>query len=252
MSLLVDFIIPTFGDNRIIFAINSIKNHKCADSFRIIVKDGCNKESYRNFVSKHLRDRDILISNIDKGIFDALNTGLEYASAEWVGWLGADDYLSSEFSSSYLLETSEDAVSFCTLFIDNKSRIVRTYKPFKSSKLRKLGFHLPHFSTFIRSNKLINHRFNLKYDIVADILYFILLEKNNLDVKVHRNVVSTCMLAGGTSNKSFKRILQNNLKIICFLKDFNFSTFKCYLFIFNKILYKIMQIKFFCRKTVEL
>ena len=243
MTFLVDFIIPTFGDTRVIDAIKSIKNHKCSDSFRIIVKDGCNKKSYINFVLKHLREWDIIISNRDKGIFDALNTGLDLVNAQWVGWLGADDYLSSEFSSSYLRKTSMSAVSFCTLFVNNESKIIRTYKPCKSRKLRKLGFHLPHFSTFIRSNKLTNHRFNLKYGIVSDILFFIFLEQKKLDVKIYRNVVSTYMLAGGTSNKSFKRIIQNNWKLIKFLKEFKYSNLECYLFIFNKILYKIMQIK---------
>jgi glycosyltransferase involved in cell wall biosynthesis len=252
MSYLVDFIIPSFGDVRIVHAIDSIKNHKCADSFRIIVKDGFNKKSYTDFVLTHLRDSDILITNKDKGIFDALNIGLNHINADWVGWLGADDYLSSEFSIDFLNETSKNIISFSTFFFNENSEVIRVYKPCKSSKLRKIGFHLPHFSTFIRSKELTNHRFNLKYGIISDILFFLTLEFKNIDIEVHRNICSTYMQAGGTSNKSFGRIFKNNYNLFYYLKDFNLSVFSCVLFIFNKILYKLIQIKFINRKTLIL
>lgn len=238
-NFLIDFIIPFYDDKRIFKCLPSILNHKHSVKFRIILIAGNPESEYLPQIKKALRARDLLFIGLDKGIFDALNIGLKNTNAEWIGWLGSDDYLSENFDISYLVNAMPGLsfVYYSTAIFRN-DRIIRLYFPFSHSLLRKIGFHAPHFSSFIRKKSLNNLYFDLSYPVYSDIFFFLEFEKNRKGIVVKN--ISTFMSAGGNSNKNVKSIIINNMYLFFDLsKKYNF--FYALIFILNKLLYKFFK-----------
>ena len=58
----------------------------------IIVIDGVSTDGTLEIVQEHLRPQDTLVSEPDKGVYDAMNKGVAKASGDIVAILNADDY----------------------------------------------------------------------------------------------------------------------------------------------------------------
>ena len=240
-TFLIDFIIPHFKDPRIIRTIKSIIHHKKSDLFRIIIQDGGINSRLDISIGKYLRAHDLHIKERDLGIFDALNKGLLRAKSPWVGWMGADDMLSPDFDILPILQADKGIgfISYTTLFFrDGKKVASRIFKPQSSSLLRRLGCHVPHFSTFVKTPLAKKVKFNINLKIFADQIFFYDIERVSKGVILHS--CSTYMCEGGTSNKSYLQILQTNLDI--------YRTFKgrcnpvySFAYVVIKIIYKLIQ-----------
>lgn len=239
--MLIDFIIPHHNDSRVIRAIDSIISHKSSNKYRIIVQDTGVNTALSLDISSKLRITDLHIIQGDKGIFDALNKGLENVESEWVGWIGSDDLLASEFDPSHLINVNNDvsAISYETIFFsDSTKKIKRIYKPLNAPLLRQWGAHVPHFSTYVRSGIAKNLKFDLNWDNFGDQKFFYLIEKNH-KLKVVDNL-STLMSDGGTSNSSIFSILRMNASVFRRYSNLT-NVFHAVVFIFIKFIYKISQ-----------
>jgi len=192
-------------------------------------------------ISESLRKNDLHIIEGDNGIFDALNKGLEISSANWIGWLGADDLLSMDFNPQHILKADPayDIVSYSTFFYSlKKKNILRVYRPVRSKLLRRMGAHLPHFSTYVRLGAAKSFRFDITKRNFADQIYFLELE-NFYKVKILKDI-STYMASGGVSNESFFRIISTNKVVFNAIKD-KTNTIHAFIYISIKIMYKIFQ-----------
>lgn len=238
---LVDFLIPQFQDPRIIRAIRSITRHPEAHRFRIILLDGGRDPTLQAAIATELRSHDIHRIAPDKGIYDALNTGLGIATAPWIGWIGSDDLLASTFSGRNLVDVAESTsfVAFTTLFFDDgDGTVLRVYRPSQSRLLRTNGFHLPHFSTFIRTEVARTIRFDIHQRNFADQLYM-----HELEAAHHGQVVeavSTLMCAGGISNSSPSTILRTNAEVERAIAT-QIGPVRSKLYVGLKLLYKVGQ-----------
>lgn len=213
-SILVDFIIPQFEDHRIIQSIRSITLHAEGPRFRIIVQDGGSNLILQKKIKNELRAHDIHVIEADGGIFDAINKAKKTASAPWIGWLGADDLLAPSFRVQRLenAKPSVEFLSYATFFFDEKTgRISRVYRPVACRSLRIAGFHLPHFSTFLRLHVFQSQSFSISERNYADQIYFYELESKFSGLTTKD--VSTFMAQGGASNDSFMGIISTNKKV---------------------------------------
>ncbi len=77
---------------RLVAALDSVWSQEKA-SVEIIVIDGASTDGTREWLEAH-RDRlAALVSEPDRGIYEAMNKGIALACGEWVLFLGADDRL---------------------------------------------------------------------------------------------------------------------------------------------------------------
>lgn len=240
MSYLIDFLIPQFDDVRIIRAIQSIKQHRRSDRFRIIIQDGGTDDDLQQRIKQQLRPHDLHILERDKGIFDALNKASNHVNSPWVGWFGADDILYHDFNTLPLEECGSHVhfVSYTTLMFQENGAIHRVYASPNYAALRLIGMHVPHFSTFLRRHLLRSQAFDLTYGAHADILYFLMLERRYNGVTVR--AISTLMAVGGISNSGVPAIIQTNLRV---LRDVASAYGLLYGFLFCslKIGFKVVQ-----------
>jgi glycosyltransferase len=206
-------IIPTYKDERILLAIESVIKADPNKITRIYVVNGGVDCEENEKISKSLRPWDVHLIERDKGVFDALNKGLDKSDEEYIGWLGSDDKVPNNFSYSDVqkLLLSSDLVIYNTDHVREGKFVRRTRA--RNLKDIRIGYNNPHFSTFLRRGVIGAERFDLKYGVVADILFFQrILSKKSLE-SIAVNEVGCIMELGGLSNSGFSRVLGNNLKI---------------------------------------
>jgi glycosyltransferase involved in cell wall biosynthesis len=188
------------------------------------------------------------ISEKDKGIYDAINKGLDRASGEIIGMIGADDFYPDNGVISAVVkkfeETTADALYGDKQYVDalQTDKIVRNWVagPYQHSNWL-YGWMPPHLS-FYTSRKLLEKTGKYRTDFTCSGDYeWMLRALYNKDVKVaYLPKVLVHMRAGGTSNASWKHRLTANQED---RKAWEVNGFKPYFFtLFLKPVRKITQL----------
>jgi len=237
----IDIIIPVHDDPRLIAAVQSVVRHPDAEMMRIIVRASRLNNVLLEQLRLVLRSHDRVTVAPDAGVFDALNSGVAESEADWIGWIGSDDILLPNFRAASLDTQPAQIthVSFTTWLCETETgRVRRYYIPVPIRLLRLAGFHVPHFSTFVRGEVARRSRFDLKWGNASDIAYFFDLERQGKGVV--RYEVSTWMRLGGLSNNGWRTIASQNARVFSAIRD-RVGTFSAAVFVFNKLLYKVIQ-----------
>ena len=88
-------------------AIDSILSQRCS-CLELIIIDGGSLDITSHILQSYGTKIDYWISEPDRGIYDAWNKGLKFASGEWIAFLGADDIFYLDAISSYREFLSEN------------------------------------------------------------------------------------------------------------------------------------------------
>lgn len=183
-----------------------------------IIIDGLSKDNTLNIVGNYPHVAKV-VSEKDKGIYDAMNKGLSIANGEVIGILNSDDvYVDKEVLAKVAGIFSDENVDVCYADLqyvhqDDLNKVVRTWK---SGKLKTRSFYRgwmpPHPTVFVRRrvyDKVGN--FNLALKSAADYeLMLRIFVKNHFQVRYLPEIIVK-MRAGGMSNASiFNRLRANN------------------------------------------
>ena len=122
-----------------------------------IVVDGCSTDATVDVVRRHARPGLRLISQKDRGLYDAINTGLEECTGDVVGILNSDDFYPHDKvleSVASLFSNESIGASYGNLhYVDqnDSSRIRRRWRAGAFSPSRFVnGWMPPHPTFFIR------------------------------------------------------------------------------------------------------
>ena len=168
-------------------------------------------EKYKNGISK-------LVSEQDKGIYDAMNKGIEYASGDIIGILNSDDFYANDNVIDNVVEVFNqqqvDAVYANLVYVDaeDTNKITRTWiaKSYQPNAFLK-GWMPPHPTFFLKKECYQKYgTYSLKLKSAADYeLMLRLIHKYKIKVG-YLNQIITKMRVGGMSNASFKNRLKAN------------------------------------------
>ena len=234
-------IIPSYKDHRLVRAITSVVAADPDALTRIYVLDGESGSELVDAAAEVLRSHDVLVSEADRGVFDALNKGLERSEEALIGWLGADDEFPEDPGFFTALERhftpGVDAVVLDSLLHDGHrvSRIIRCGT--RQDFLR--GRHNGHFSTFVRRSALGSARFSLDYGSIADIPFFFDL----FDCLSDESVLcipfpGVFMSEGGISNSGWKTTLRTNARLVLAMRP-RLGSLGAILFVLRKLASKL-------------
>ena len=157
-----------------------------------------------------------LISDPDRGIYDALNKGVSYASGDIIGFLHSDDIYYDCFSILNIVnlfrEKETDGVFGDLQYVNKQDikKIVRFWKSsaFNSSLLKK-GWMPAHPTLFLKKEVYKKHgKFNLSFKISADYDFMLRIFKDDSLRFTYLTKVITKMRVGGARNRSVKNIIQ--------------------------------------------
>jgi glycosyltransferase involved in cell wall biosynthesis len=156
-------------------AVRSVQSQDYPDIEHIVVDGGSTDGTLQKLKTCLGRDA-VLLSEPDRGMYDAINKGLRLATGDVIGLLHSDDYFESNRILSGVvakfLDSSIDAVYGDAAFFSSEApdRIVRRYSSakFKPSRLG-WGWMPAHTTLFIRrENYLRIGEYKLDYTIAAD------------------------------------------------------------------------------------
>jgi len=192
--------------------IESVLNQTHKD-IEYIVIDGASTDGTLDVINNYKDRMFKIVSEPDKGIYDAINKGIDLATGDIVGILNSDDMYASDMVLEKVNSAFEDSgAQSCygdLVYVShNKSRIIRYWKSGEYNKeLIMKGWMPPHPTFFVKRviyDKL--GRFNTDLKIAADydlILRF--MAKGGITTFYVPEVLVN-MRIGGHSNKSIKNI----------------------------------------------
>lgn len=151
-----------------------------------------------------------LVSEPDRGIYDAMNKGLRLATGEFVGFLNADDVLADQDAIARLAaaadRTGADAIFSDLVYVrpHDLNAVVRYWACGEFSRRRlHLGWMPPHPTFYMRRTTLAKvGEFDTGLQVAAD-YDFMLRALSRADITTaHVPVVMVRMRTGGVSNRS--------------------------------------------------
>ena len=194
--------------------VNTIRNaiqsvaYQDYDNIEHIVIDNCSTDGTIEAVNEQIKDLALFISEPDKGIYHALNKGIELSHGEIIGFLNSDDVLKNRKVISTIVSelqsSKSDAVYGDLQYFSKKfpNKISRIWRAGNYSK-RKLEFGwMPPHPTFYTYRHLYDQYgfFDVSYQISSDYdMMLKLLYQNNLRAKYIPKVLVK-MQSGGISN----------------------------------------------------
>lgn len=199
-----------------------------------IIIDGNSKDNTLAIIENHENTISNWISEPDKGLYDAMNKGIDLATGDLIGILNSDDTFNSntvieEIANFHTQNSIEASVGNIIQHKKNRN-VVRIYSSrfWKPEKL-KIGFMPPHPSIFLKKELFSKFgHYDLSFRIGADyelITRFFL--KNNITWE-YSGITTTAMLVGGLSSSgssSYKLITKEIQKALT-MNGIMFTPFK--------------------------
>lgn len=197
--------------------INSVINQDY-EEIEYIILDGVSKDNTMEIVKKYTKEVSVIKSEKDKGMYDALNKGIELASGEVVAILNSDDiYIHNHVISDVVRSIQDNKSDACygdLVYVkrDDLNTVVRYWESgdYKEGDFN-YGWMPPHPSFFVKKRCYEKFgKFNL--DIVSAADYELMLRfihKNKIKLS-YLNLVLVKMRDGGMSNASFANRIRGN------------------------------------------
>lgn len=234
------------SEKTIVDTLNSVAAQTYPDIEHIVV-DGASVDETRALVRNYHNPNIRLVSEPDKGIYDAMNKGLSLATGDVVGFLNSDDF----FADSLVLEKiamafRDDSVqaSYADLIYVNQdnNRVVRYWKskPFSKGDFAK-GWCPAHPTFYVRRSAIERLGvFDLSYKMGLDVEFMMRYLECGLVRSVYIPHVLVCMRIGGASNQSWENISLQNLEILTALQK-NDVPFSVVRFVVTKVFSRLWQ-----------
>lgn len=211
----VSIITVTYNSEKFLHnCMESVLKQDYEDIEHIFIDGGSTDDTLR-IINECKGENSVVISEPDKGIYDALNKGLKLATGDIIGLLHSDDMLADNCIISEIVSSFEDT-NADVLYGDlnyisgnsTKKNIVRHWKSnsFKIVSL-KYGWMPPHPTLYCRKEVFEKLGiYDISYKIAADYDFILRLFSANDISTYYLPKVLVNMTLGGVSNQSLKSV----------------------------------------------
>lgn len=154
--------------------LRSVNDQTVRGNIEYIVVDGASTDGSREILNDSCDRIDVLISEPDKGIYDAMNKGLAAATGDYVIFMNSGDCFSDTYVVENIIEKiKESALSPAIVYgtyRESREGIVSSPIPCRSPKKIWYGPVASHQSTFYNLAEIRRHglSYDLTYRIAAD------------------------------------------------------------------------------------
>lgn len=195
------------------------------NNIQYIIIDGLSNDGTMEIITKYQSKISHIISEPDKGIYDAMNKGMKVADGDFVLFLGADDHLISNTILSEItkyLNTNHDSIWYGNV-----------YRPFRNdlycgefNKFKLAVKNIPHQGIFYPKNIYKNKNYEMKYRLFADYHYNISLFSKysfkyiNKTISYFNDTASSATQKDINFEKERKKIISSNLGYLPYYYSF--------------------------------
>jgi glycosyltransferase involved in cell wall biosynthesis len=168
--------------------------HQSYKNIEYIIIDGGSTDNTLKIIKKYEGKINIIVSEPDRGIYNAMNKGQKLAKGEYLNFLNAGDTFSKKNTLSIVNENIKNETKiisgdFNLISTNNKPRIIKTKKI--TWKYFKKDFYACHQAIFIHSSIVsfydVNYKIKADYKWVLDALSK--TEEGSV-VKIHQPLVN--------------------------------------------------------------
>ncbi len=202
--------------------IQSIISQTYKDIEYIIV-DGGSKDRTLSIIEKYKSHIAKVVSEPDKGLYDAMNKGLKMATGDYVCFLNAGDSLHEDETVTMMVKSIEknqfpDIIYGETAIVDSKRHFLHMRRLSAPAKLNwksfKNGMLVCHQAFFAKREIAIDEPYNLKYRFSADFDWCIRVMKR---AKSFHNSEITIVdyLNEGMTTQNHRASLLERFNIMC-------------------------------------
>ncbi len=198
-------------------ALSSVSSQSYGNVQHIVV-DGGSRDGTLDVLRAAKDQIDVLVSEPDRGIYDALNKGIALSTGDVVGFLHADDvFADAEVLSRIADAFSDDAVGavygdLVYVRAGDTGRVVRHWSAgrFSRSKLA-WGWMPPHPTFYVRRSLYAQlGGFDMRYRIAADYDTMLRILGKGKVQPAYIPEVLVKMRLGGVSNRSLANIIRKS------------------------------------------
>lgn len=186
-----------------------------------IIVDGQSKDETVDIIRRHDRNGMTWISEPDKGLYDAMNKGIDMAKGDYLCFLNAGDaFYSKDTVRNFMKQIDSkgitpDIIYGETAIIDNDGKFLGMRRLKVPKKLNwesfKNGMVVCH-QAFIVSKKIVNH-YDLKYRFSSDVDWCIRMMKQ-AEVIYNTNLILINYLNEGVTTANHKASLKERFRIM--------------------------------------
>lgn len=210
--------------------IDSIIHQNNLSSFELIIIDGGSKDGTVDIIKRYQQYIDYWISEPDKGIYNAMNKGIEKATGDYVYFLGADDYLNDGALDKVLqyLDGKTDIICGKVYLIDKLLKIKKISGKFLSKQEILNGQMAPHQGMFMKRKLALKYKFNEEYRIASDYELFLRAILDGAKVKFIDLIIANYSIQG-VSSTNIEKLKNEYISILkkyglddsveCFIKN---------------------------------
>lgn len=231
--------------------VESVATQVFDGEIEYIVVDGGSTDGTLEVLTRYKDVMDILVSESDNGLYDAMNKGIKLATGDVVGMLNSDDFYTSNDVLATIAEEFKrkdvDAVFGDVHFVkpDDLGKCVRYYssRVFAPKALR-FGFMPAHPSFYVRRECYRRYGcYDLAYRIASDYdLMVRLFYKHKITYSYIKKDMVT-MRTGGLSTKNLKNRFLSMIEDVKACRKH--GLYSNWLLMSLKYFYKVFEIRFF-------
>jgi len=215
-----------------IFSVAS-QNH---NNIEHIIIDGASTDGTLEVIRQHQDKLSCVLSEPDRGIYDAMNKGIKGAHGDFLGFLNSDDIYANDKVISKIVgivkKQKVDAVYGDLVFVSptNLQRILRHYNSgWFNSKMISKGYMPAHPTLFLRNSVFKEYGYyKIDYSIAADFEFVARVFGKDDISYYYLPEIMVKMRQGGISTKSWKNnwILNKEILRACKENDINTNILK--------------------------
>jgi len=244
--MLISIITVVFNNsNTILNSILSVKSQTYSNIEHIII-DGGSTDGTLDILNENINLFNILITEKDNGLYDAINKGILLANGEIVGILNSDDVFYdnntiTDIASIFNKNSNLDSVIGDIIFLNHKGKPHRHYSS-KNWTPKKFAYGLmpPHPTFYCKRQIFMKYGlYRLDYKIAADYELLIRFLYVNKITYAYIPKILVIMSLGGISTKNIISKLQINKEVLsaCKINNINTNIFK----LFTKYIFKLKE-----------
>ena len=218
MDLKISIISVCYNSSKTILDTIRSVNSQSYPNIEHVFIDGLSSDNTLEIIRSNSKKKNVIISEKDSGLYDAINKGILNATGDVIGLLHSDDILySSEIISDLIAKIYDenlDGVYGDLQYVDKKNtnKIIRLWKSceFNPNLLGK-GWMPAHPTLILKKEVYSKHGvFNKSFKIAADYDFMLrILKDKTLNFGYLPRVIIK-MRVGGASNRSIKNIIKKS------------------------------------------
>ncbi|WP_320167924.1 glycosyltransferase family 2 protein [Mangrovibacterium marinum] len=139
-----------------------------------IIIDGSSTDGTLDIIKKYDDKISFWVSEPDKGIYDAMNKGIELAHGEWINFMNVGDRFASPNTLKNIFSDKRYSKKIKIIYGDVILDRGNTLKTEQALPITQLSYKMPfcHQSSFVRIDLMKQLKYDLKYKIAADYHFF--------------------------------------------------------------------------------